>query len=136
MCRLCWLKIWKPTKNALRHLKEVEWPKAYREQDTVLLNRILADEFQSIDAEGTVSLKKDELDYIRKNKPRYTSFSFRITRLDVFENATAIVSGTGTIKGKDEKGNWELTYQSSNVFIKRANQWKAIGSHVSGLRRK
>ena len=31
--------------KTLRFLKEVEWPQAYREQDTVLLDRILGDDF-------------------------------------------------------------------------------------------
>ena len=36
----------------LIHLKKVQWPEAYREQDTVLLNSLLAKEFQMIDAKG------------------------------------------------------------------------------------
>ena len=50
---------------ALRQIKEVEWPKAYREQDTELLDRLLAEEFQVIDADGAWSSKAAELDYIR-----------------------------------------------------------------------
>lgn len=120
--------------KALRYLKEVEWPKSYREQDTVLLDKILADEFQGIDAAGEVSTKKLEMAYIQKNKPTYASFHYNITRLEVFENGTAIVSGIGTIKGTNEKGAYEMTYHSSNVFIKRKNQWKAINSHISGVK--
>jgi hypothetical protein len=116
----------------LRNLKEVEWPKAYREQDTVLLNRILADEFKMIDSDGGYYTKRDELNYIKKNRPTYSSFSFEIKRLEIFENNTAIVSGTGTIKNKDEQGPYTMTYQSSNVLIKRGGQWKAISSHTSG----
>ena len=35
-------------RETLTYLKEVEWPKAYREQDTVLLDRILNDDFEII----------------------------------------------------------------------------------------
>jgi hypothetical protein len=118
--------------KALRYLKEVEWPKAYREQDTVLLNRILADEFKMIGSDGEWSSKKEELAYIKKNKPSYKSFKFNIKRLDIFENNTAIVSGTGVIQSKDDKGDYEYIYQSSNVLIKRNGIWKAIASHTSG----
>ncbi|MCU0355449.1 MAG: nuclear transport factor 2 family protein [Cytophagales bacterium] len=136
---ICWPALSQNTeadKKALRYLKETEWPKAYREQDTLLLNRILADEFQLIDASGEVSNKRMEIEYIKTHKPSYASFVFQITRLDVFENGTAVVSGTGTIRGKDDKGEYEMTYQSSNVLIKRKGQWKAVGSHVSGVKRK
>lgn len=118
--------------KALRYLKEVEWPKAYREQDTVLLNRILADEFKMIGSDGEWSSKKEELAYISKNKPSYKSFKFNIKRLDIFENNTAVVSGTGIIQSRDDKGDYEYIYQSSNVLIKRNGIWKAIASHTSG----
>lgn len=119
----------------LRHLKEVEWPKAYREQDTKLLDRILADEFQMVTDDDNWSNKQKELEYIKGNKPSYDSFRFEIKRLDVFENGTAVVAGTGHIKGKDKDGEYKVEYQSSNILIKRDSVWKAISSHVSGVKR-
>ena len=89
---------------ALRELKEVYWPRAYFEQDTKLLDRILAPEFQMVDGDGNWSTKADELDWVAKNKPAYESLVFSIRRLDIFENGTAIAAGTGTIRGTDEKG--------------------------------
>lgn len=125
----------KTDEEALRYLKEVEWAKAYREQDTKLLDRILADEFQKIDDKGNWSTKKDELEYISKNKPSYDSFRFEIKRLEIFENGTAIVAGTGHIAGKDKDGEYKIIYQSSNILIKRKGLWKAISSHVSGIKK-
>ncbi len=117
---------------ALRTLKTIEWPKAYREQDTVLLDRILAEEFEMIDSDGVSSTKKDQMDYIKANKQSYLSFDFKIERLDLFENNTAVVSGTGTIRNKDKEGEYSVVYQSSNVLVKRNGEWKAIASHISG----
>ncbi len=122
--------------QALRYMKEVDWPKAYREQDVELLDQILADEFQMINATGEWSNKVKELERIRNNKPSYDSFRFVITRLDVFENGTAIVAGTGIIKGNNKEGPYVTEYQSSNVLIKRNGKWKAISSHVSGVKQK
>lgn len=120
----------KEEKEKLRYLKEVEWPKAYREQDTILLNRILADEFQFIQADGFYSNKEIELEYIKNNEYTYDSFYFEIKRFEFFENGTAIVSGTGHIT----IDTTEIIYQSSNVLIMRDNEWKAISSHVSGVK--
>ena len=124
-------------KGRLRELKEVLWPKAYREQDPALLAQILADEFESIDAEGNRSTKAEELAYVRKNKPSYDSFRFVIRRLQIFENRTAVVSGTGYIetKAKDRKKGSRTEYQSSNVLIERDGRWQAISSHVSGIKK-
>jgi len=120
---------------ALRELKEVLWPKAYFEQDTKLLDQILAPEFQMVDGDGNWSTKADELAWLAKNKPAYDSLAFSIRRLDVFENGTAIAAGTGTIRGSDEDGPYVAEYQSTNVLIKRDGQWRAIASHVSGYRK-
>lgn len=125
----------KSDEETLRYLKEIEWAKAYREQDTKLLDRILADEFQMIDNEGNWSNKKDEIEYISKNKPSYASFRFEIKRLEIFENGTAVVAGTGHITGKDNDGEYKVVYQSSNILIKRSGLWKAISSHVSGIKK-
>ena len=122
--------------RALRRLKEVEWPKAYKEQDAALLDRILADEFQMVDANGNKSTKAQELDWVRNNKPGYESLTFEITRLDLFKHGTAIVGGTGTIRGRDAKGPSVTEYQSTNVLIKRNGMWMAVASHVSGVKPK
>lgn len=120
---------------ALRELKEVSWPKAYFEQDTELLDRILAPEFQMVDGDGNWSTKADELAWLAKNKPAYDSLTFAIRRLDIFENGTAIVAGIGTIRGRDESAPYVAEYQSTNVLIRRNGQWRAIASHVSGYKK-
>ncbi len=117
-------------KEELRHLKKVLWPQAYSEQDTVLLDKILAEEFQFIEASGNVSNKQFELNWIKENKFSHDSFYYDIKRFDFFENGTAIVSGTGHIHNDSTKS----IYQSSNVFIRRNDEWKAIASHVSGVK--
>ncbi|WP_156102221.1 nuclear transport factor 2 family protein [Muricauda sp. MAR_2010_75] len=113
----------------LRHLKEVDWPKAYREQDTVLLGSILGDDFQMIDADGNWSNKAQELEWIKAHSSPHDSFFFEIKRLDILPNGTAMICGTGHIF----KDSTKTIYQSSNVVVKRNGQWKAIASHVSGI---
>ena len=116
--------------NALRYLKEVEWPKAYRIQDTVLLDRILGDDFQMIDAGGTWSDKAGELAWIRENASAPDSFYYDIKRLEALENGTVLICGTGHIFNDTT----HTIYQSSNILIKRKGNWKAVASHVSGVR--
>ena len=117
-------------KEVLRHLKEVDWPRAYEEQDTVLLDHILGDDFRMIDQEGREYSKKDELEWIKKNAPDYDSFYYEIKRFDILDNGTAIICGTGHIL----KDSVKSVYQSSNVLLKRDGKWKAVLSHVSGVK--
>nr|WP_298793112.1 nuclear transport factor 2 family protein [uncultured Allomuricauda sp.] len=114
----------------LRNLKEVQWPKAYREQDTVLLDRILGNDFQMIDAGGTWSNKVKELEWIKENAMENDSFFYEIKRLDILPNGTALICGTGHIFNDST----ETIYQSSNILIKRKDAWKAVASHVSGIK--
>ena len=118
---------------ALRHLKTVLWPQAYQQQDARLLDRILDDRFQVIDADGNWSTKQLELADVRRTRPGYDSLRFSIRRLDIFENGTAVVAGTGTVFGRDSAGPYTVSYQSSNIMIRREGQWRAVASHVSGV---
>lgn len=112
--------------TALRHLKTVLWPKAYVTQDVELLDSLLHDSFELINAEGVRSSKKGELEYIRNNEWNPGQFEFRIDRLDIYRNSIAVVSGTGIAD--------KYTYKSSNVLITEDGQWRAIASHVSGVK--
>lgn len=115
---------------SLRYLKEVEWPKAYSEQDTVLLDKILGEDFQMISANGSRYSKADEMAWIKENTTENDSFWYEIKRLDIYNNGTAIVSGTGHITNDTVK----TVYESSNILIKRNGLWKAAASHVSGIK--
>lgn len=116
--------------NRLRYLKQVQWPKAYASHDTILLDKILADNFTLIDADGNWFTKNDELDWIKSNSTQNDSFFYEIKRLDILPNGTAIVCGTGHIW----KDSVLSTYQSSNILVKQDSLWKAVQSHVSGIK--
>jgi hypothetical protein len=114
----------------LRYLKEVEWPQAYREQDTVLLDRILGDDFQMITNDGEWSNKSKQMERIKATAMDHDSFRYEIKRLEIIENGTAIIAGTGHIVND----SIETIYQSSNILIYRDGTWKAVLSHVSGVK--
>jgi hypothetical protein len=123
-----------PDHEALRKLKSGDWPRAYFTGDTALLNSILADEFQRVGSDGEWSTKKEELAWVAANRPSYDSLVFQITRLDLFENGTAVVAGTGRIYSRPKGKAQVEEYQSTNVLIKRRGAWKAVASHTSGDR--
>jgi len=118
-------------KQKLRTLKEIEWPKAYREQDTVLLDRILGEDFQMITDDGEWSNKVKQLERIKNVAMDHDSFRYEIKRLEILENGTAIIAGTGHIVND----SINTIYQSSNILVKRNGIWKAVLSHVSGVKK-
>lgn len=110
----------------LRNLKTKLWPQAYRTQDVTLLDSILHQTFEMIDAEGGRSNKEKELQYIKDNKWDPGEFEYVIERLEIYDGRFAIVDGTGMAE--------KYSYKSSNVLIKENGAWRAIASHVSGYK--
>ena len=110
---------------ALRELKTRLWQQAYRQQDTELLDRILHDSFQMLDAQGHRSTKQQELEWVAANAWNPGEFEYRIERLDIYHGRVAIVDGQGIAE--------DYRYWSSNVLIKEDGRWQAISSHVSGF---
>lgn len=111
--------------DTLRHFKTVLWNQAYRTQDVELLDRLLHDSFQMIDADGNRTTKQDELAYIRDNAWDPGEFEYQIERLEIYRGQFAIIDGTGIATN--------YTYKSSNVLIKDQGDWRALSSHVSGV---
>lgn len=117
----------------LREIKEVLWPRAYREGDVGLLDRLLAAEFRLIDPQGRWSDKATELENVGRSRWVNRSFRFEIRRLEVFDNGTAVVAGRGVVIGPESDPDGGYHYQSSNILIRREGRWQAIASHVSGV---
>lgn len=111
---------------ALREIKTVLWPRAYRTGDVVLLGRLLHSSFQMIDGDGNRSTRQQELDWVAENHWNPGTFEYRIERLDIYHGRVAIVDGMGVAE--------RYSYRSSNVLIKEAGRWQAVASHVSGYR--
>ena len=112
---------------ALRHIKTVLWPQAYRTQDTDLLGTLLHESFQLIDNGGNRSDRAGELAWIANNQWNPGEFEYHIERMDIYGGEFAIVNGTGVAEN--------YRYKSSNVLIKENGEWRAISSHVSGFER-
>ncbi|MGB5592126.1 MAG: nuclear transport factor 2 family protein [Gammaproteobacteria bacterium] len=113
--------------QTLRHIKTVLWSQAYRTQDVALLDSLLHDSFEMIDADGNRSTKAQELAFVANNRWDPGTFEYRIERLQIHQDAFAVVDGTGIAEG--------YSYKSSNFLIKEDGEWRAIASHVSGVKR-
>jgi len=109
----------------LRHIKTVLWPQAYRTQDVELLDSLLHDSFEMIDAEGKRSTKEKELESIAQNRWDPGEFEYQVERLEIYMDTFAVIDGTGVAR--------DYTYKSSNFLIKEDGRWRAIASHVSGV---
>ncbi|MEO9869641.1 nuclear transport factor 2 family protein [Ekhidna sp.] len=120
--------------EVLTDIQKTQWVKAYLEQDTVLLDKLLHEHFQLIDDNGDRYTKQDELSYVGKYGPSYNSLEFQILEVDIVEIGSAVVLAKGTMKGLEGDEAYITTYTSSTSFVKIDKQWKALNSHVSGVK--
>lgn len=124
-----------PDHERLRQLKAIEWPAMYRNQDVAALAALLAPEFQRVDGDGNWHSRADELARVRASRPSYDSLVFEIRRIEIHNDRTAVVAGTGHVYETTDGRVVRSEYQSTNVLVKRDGRWQAIASHTSGFRR-
>ncbi len=124
---------WSNDEQVLRTLKTDTWPRAYRTQDVALLDSILAEEFVLIDAIGGITDRHTELATLPDYRWTHDRFDYRIDHLEILDNHTAVVAGTGEAHGTRDDTPYCLTYRSSNVLVRRNDNWRAVLSHVSGV---
>ena len=120
--------------SRIREIQMTLWQKAYDEQDTVLMDQLFHDDFQLVDDNGDTYSKEDEMTYVANYGPTYDEFAFDILSLNLVENGTAVIFGKGTMKGVDSGEAYITTYKVTNVLVKENGDWKAISSHVSGVK--
>jgi len=110
-----------------------DWGKAYVQRDSTLLDRILADDFVVIDADGMATTKAQEMADFKSSSVVYESSNYDDATVRIYGD-TAIVAGRGTVKGRGKTQTFHTQYRSTNVFVKRNGRWQAVASHISGVK--
>ncbi len=109
-------------------LKQLEnWLEALRRSDMAALNRIIADDFIIIGAEGMVRSKEQDLEPIRSGDLRFDSLTTEGVKVFVYGD-TAVVTGIGIYKVNFKGRAANIRERFFDVYQKRKGQWKAIAS--------
>jgi len=116
----------------LRRLKVEVWPALYLKQDYAGLRDFLHEDFRGVDAEGHVTTRADEVEWLRKNSWSADDFRFDILSIECAGN-TAIIIGMGSsVEKRNADGSAvRSAYASTNVFVRTSDGWHPIASHVS-----
>jgi hypothetical protein len=122
--------------DALTERKTMLWPRLYRELDHEGLDAFLDDRFVMIGPDGTITPKAEEIDWMRgaETSGQPEDFAFAVERIIFPTDDTAIVIGEGTSTRTTPDGApCAHSYRSSNTFVRHAEGWRPIASHVSGV---
>jgi ketosteroid isomerase-like protein len=108
---------------------EHEWADAYVKRDPSFVQRLAADDFIFIGPDGNSVGKTD---YVKGMTGPTVFTAFEISEIKVRTvGDVAIVTGTASITAKtgdkDESGKYAFT----DVFAKKAGEWKAISSQAT-----
>ncbi len=109
-------------------LKQLEnWLDALRRSDMAALNRIIADDFMIIGAEGTVRSKEEDLAPIKSGDLKFESLTTEGVRVFVYGD-TAVVTGIGIYKANFKGRAANIRERFFDVYQRRRGQWKVIAS--------
>lgn len=123
-----------PVEAVLRDIKLKTWPGFYRQQDAKGLAEFLHEDFRIVGADGTVTLRSEELAWVAKSPWNPTDFVYTIDTIVCPASGVALIVGEGRFKArnKDRTAWTEHRYVSSNVLVSIDGRWRAVSSHISG----
>jgi hypothetical protein len=114
------------TVDALKQL-EKDWSAAQMARDVEKLRAILAEDWQGLGSDGTLSNKKSFLSDVKSGASKLDSFDIGPMDVKVM-GRVAVVQGSDTekssTKGKDTSGKWLWM----DVFVERNGRWVAVRS--------
>ncbi len=105
------------------------WMDAWRRQDRVRLEQILAPEFTLTSARTDRLVDRAEwlslLDTVRNESFEYSDF-----RIDVFGDAAVVRSKLSQVATVGEQ-RWDATFALTDVWIRRGGRWQVVARHSS-----
>ena len=103
--------------------------------DSVSLDKVFADDFLGISANGTLSDKQQYLRRIGKHEHQFTRMDIVDRKIRV-QPSTAIVTSTANVQGNLDGTNIQGTFRYTRVYARQpAGDWKVINfeaTRVSG----
>jgi len=113
----------------LRHLNDVVSEMQVK-KDVATADRLLADEYVMLQADGEISTKANVLSILKSPDFDCTSLSTEEVQVRVYGNA-AVVTGVAhfeaTLGGRDV-GN---VFRYTDVWVKKNGRWQTVSSHAS-----
>jgi ketosteroid isomerase-like protein len=114
---------------------EMAWSDALHRRDPVALDKLLADEYQGIDASGGTFNKEQDIASSKSGDYMLQSYKFSELKVRVY-GEVATVTGINVIAAAYKGRNVGGRYRFSDVFVKRDGRWQCVVSHSSYIYRR
>jgi ketosteroid isomerase-like protein len=115
-----------------REVRRVEgqWRDALLRRDLKALEKILADEYVSINSKGEIQNKTQELAGLKADVPRFVSFDTDEVEVHVYGDA-AITTGRESLSVLYENQEVSGQFRYTRVYVRRQRRWVLAASHTS-----
>jgi ketosteroid isomerase-like protein len=114
---------------------ETAWDDAVAAKDRATLERIVADDFVVIGADGTVADKRQMIESIMTPELTIEPFKTEDVLVRVYGN-TAVLTGRFSQRGTYKGQSFEVSSRYTDVYVKTNGRWRAVSAHATRMPKK
>ena len=109
---------------------ESDWRSAQLNNDVTAVDRLLADDYLGINANGTLETKADELARRRSGSLHITQLELSDIKVRIYGD-TAVVTSKADLVGKSGDRDISGRYRYTRVYSNRDGQWRIVSFEAS-----
>ena len=102
-----------------------EWDRAIEANDAVAIGKFMSEDWVIIGTEGGITSKESFLDFVRSGDLLHDKMDFEDLRIEIYGD-TGVVTSKGTSSGTYKGAPFSFYEWSSNVFIKKNEEWTCV----------
>jgi ketosteroid isomerase-like protein len=111
---------------------ELDWRQAQLSNNIPEVDRLLADDYLGISANGTLETKADELTRRRSGTLHITQLELSDIKVRIYGD-TAVVTSKAELVGKDGDRDISGRYRYTRVYSNRMGQWRIVSFEASRI---
>ncbi len=111
---------------------EMEWRQAQLDNNTSVIDHLLADDYVGISANGTIETKAQVLAARRAGSVRFTQLDLNDVKIRFFGD-TAVVTSRAELQGVNGERDVSGRYRYTRVYNRRLGQWKIVSFEASQI---
>jgi ketosteroid isomerase-like protein len=111
---------------------ELDWRQAQLTNDITVVDRLLADDYLGISANGTLETKADELTRRRAGSIHITQLDLSDIKVRIYGD-TAVVTSKAEVVGKNGDRDISGHFRYTRVYSNRMGQWRIVSFEASRI---
>jgi ketosteroid isomerase-like protein len=111
---------------------EMEWRQAVLDNNASAMERLLADDYVGISANGTIETKAQVLAQRKAGTVHFTQLDLNDVKVRLYGD-TAVVTSQADLQGKNGERDISGKYRYTRVYNRRFGQWKIVSFEASRI---